>query len=234
MMTPTQRAAEAPSSAGKGTQSISPVPPKSSPGRSFGDVLHGRSGRADDASLESGERSAPTLRGRLGRGVRADGTQGSDDETLTPFRMPASVLLAPTPLSRPSLAASGSMEGARAIADRIVEAARVETGRPGHVELVMRTRDEVLGGLEVRVRMEHGIIHATFATAQPEVRATLEAQAGALRECLLARGLVVGDIHVAEGRAPTSERERERERQRERQREQTSDGGAHGHPRDAP
>jgi flagellar hook-length control protein FliK len=97
---------------------------------------------------------------------------------------------------RPRFQASPVAEAAQAIADRVVQSARLEAKPSGRLEFVVEMRPEVLGGLEVRVRFEGGQVHAVFGAAAPEVRAVLEAQCHALRGALQERGLQVGEIRV--------------------------------------
>lgn len=177
-------------------------------GRSFAQVM-----RAHADESEGGGR--PEGRGPARRKLATE----VDEESLAAFRAPPCVLLAPPLLSRPTAPASGAVVAARAIAERIVEAARVETGRPGRVDFVLQTRDDVLGGLEVRVRVEHGIVHASFTSGQPEVRAALEGQFNTLRDALTHRGLAVGELQVADGRAHDREREQREHRDGRHRRE---------------
>jgi flagellar hook-length control protein FliK len=132
---------------------------------------------------------------RPSRGLARAATE-AEGEVLPSFHVPPPILQAPPPIVRPAVERSPVVDAAQAIADRVVQAVRLEAHPSGRMEFVLEMRPEVLGGAEVRVRVEAGRVHALFAVQQPEVRATLEAQAHLLRSALEERGLEVGEVAV--------------------------------------
>jgi flagellar hook-length control protein FliK len=159
----------------------------------FGEVLERKRRRGEPSAGEpfaSFSSNTSTREGTIAS--RSD----ADDAALAPFNVPASILLPPAPLARPVTEATHHIDAAQAIAQRIVDSVRIES-TASRVEMVVETRTDVLGGVEIRVRHEHGQIHASFATAQPEARALLEAQLGTLRDALSQRGLLLAEVTVA-------------------------------------
>lgn len=198
--------ASASSSAGDASSKAGPA----SGGRSFGEVLRGSGGgRRDEAADGSGEREWPGGFGgaRDRRGFAADGEL---EGLLGAFRVPPSILCAPPLIARPTFEQRGGVEAAQSLADRVVERVHLEANPSGRLEFVMETKADVLGGVEIRVRIEGGQVHASFATAHPEARATLEAQLGVLREAMVAKGLHVAEVITTEPRRPHEERGRDR------------------------
>lgn len=159
----------------------------------FGEVLERKRPRGEPSAGEPFA-SVSSNAGARERTIAA--RSDADDAALAPFNVPASILLPPAPLARPASEAAHHIDAAQAIAQRIVDSVRIES-TASRVEMVVETRADVLGGVEIRVRHEHGQIHASFATAQPEARALLEAQLGTLRDALSQRGLQLAEVTVA-------------------------------------
>lgn len=179
------------------------APAAEAPGKqsgSFADALERvrKRGAQGDAQGRPRDPGAPTGKDRPSA-PRAGEDAGIG---LAPFRVAPSVLQPPPPVVRPVVDRSALVEAAQAIADRIVGAVRLEAAPTGRLELVLELRPEVLGGMEIRVRVEAGRVHAVLAVQQPEVRAALEAQVVVLRQALADRGLRVGEVVVADARRP--------------------------------
>lgn len=172
-----------------------PTPPAQG-GTAFREVLERK--RRD---REEGDRPAPE--GEPSLRTRGPQKAGGEAGPLQPFHLPPPVLHPPPPIVRPAGPRAELVEAAQAIADRVVQAVSLQADPAGRLEFVLDLRPEVLGGLEVRVRMEAGRVHALFAAQQPEVRAVIEAQVGVLRQALERRGLQVGDIEVADRQRPS-------------------------------
>lgn len=175
--------------------------PQQAPSKSFAEVLRGK--EAQGAAHAAGAASDPDgERGGFGDALekprRSLSIEADESGAFAAFRIPPSILQRPADIARPTLERSGVASAAQAIADRVVETVRIEANPSGRLEFVMETKADVLGGAEIRVRVEDGRVHATFASARPEVRAVLESQAGALRDALVARGLSVGEVVVTE------------------------------------
>lgn len=141
----------------------------------------------------------PKLRGAVSEGE----TPGTP---LVAFHLPLPILHPPAPIARPPFEGSAFLSTAQAIAERVVQAAALEARPGGRLEFVVELRPEVLGGLEIRVHLQDGRVHALLASREPEVRALVEAQVHLLRQALEGRGLAVAEIAVSERRAREDDR----------------------------
>jgi len=121
-------------------------------------------------------------------------------EGLAPFHPPPPALLPPPAAVAPPHAGSAAARAeAAALADRLVQSMRVgRVGRDGHeVRLRLRAADslDASSGLEIRLRHEGGLVHATFV-AESTSRAEAERIASALERELEERGVALGSVSI--------------------------------------
>lgn len=176
-------------------------------------------GRSQDAQtsnarLEDRKESSDTAASKLGGagGARAEkgdlktdadkggGQQGGKDKGGEPaaaasFRFnPA--LMAPVSVQKKNETQSSDKlrKAAAEIAQKIVERVRVGTNALGKMEFQIDLKNDVLGGMSVKVSSKNGKITAVFSGSDKNVLKMLEEQSESLKTALGARGLTLESL----------------------------------------
>ncbi len=107
-------------------------------------------------------------------------------------------LMAPVPIAKQKdLAGSDRLRRiANEIAQKIVERVRVGTNALGHSEFQIDLRNNVLGGLSVKVSAHGGKIRAVFKGSDKEVMKLLKDGEASLKAALEGRGLTLEDFVI--------------------------------------
>jgi hypothetical protein len=147
------------------------------------------------AAPEKGDLKADADKGGQG----GNQGSGSDKKSDVPagFRFnPA--LMAPVPVAKKNdIAGSDRLRRIAAeIAQKIVERVRIGTNALGNAEFQIDMRDNVLGGMTVKISAKNGKISAVFSGRDKDVLKMLEEQEESLKGALSARGLTLEKFKV--------------------------------------
>lgn len=166
--------------------------------------LEDRKESSDNASSKMGGAggSARAEKGDLKADAdKGGGQQGGKDKGAEPaaasFRFnPA--LMAPVSVQQKN-ATQGSdklRKAAAEIAQKIVDRVRVGTNALGKMEFQIDLKNDVLGGMSVKVSSKNGKITAVFSGSDRDVLKMLEEQSEQLKTALSARGLTLESLKI--------------------------------------
>ena len=162
--------------------------------------LEDRKESSDSASSKAGAAggSARAEKGDLktdadkGGGQQGGKDKGGEPAAAASFRFnPA--LMAPVSVAKPNPTQSSDKlrKAAAEIAQKIVERVRVGTNATGKMEFQIDLKNDVLGGMSVKVSSKNGKITAVFSGSDKDVLKMLEEQSESLKTALSARGLTL-------------------------------------------
>ncbi len=161
--------------------------------------LDERKESSDNASSKmGGAGGARAEKGDLKTDADKGGQQGGSDKgggepaAASTFRFnPA--LMAPVSVQKKNETQSSDKlrKAAAEIAQKIVERVRVGTNATGKMEFQIDLKNDVLGGLSVKVSSKNGKITAVFSGSDRDVLKMLEDQSESLKTALSARGLTL-------------------------------------------
>ena len=83
-----------------------------------------------------------------------------------------------------------------AILQQIVQYCRIVTRTDGDKEMVMKLRDEIFRGMDIRIALVKGKIEATFTTDHPDVQRLFNAEKGKIIKALAEKSIDVRQINV--------------------------------------
>lgn len=167
--------------------------------------LEDRKESSDSASsrLGGGSGSARAEKGELktdtdkGGGQQGGKDKGGEPAAVASFRFnPA--LMAPVSVQKKNETQSSDRlrKAAAEIAQKIVERVRVGTNATGKMEFQIDLKNDVLGGMSVKVSSKNGKITAVFSGSDKEVLKMLEEQSESLKTALGARGLTLESLKI--------------------------------------
>jgi flagellar hook-length control protein FliK len=165
--------------------------------------LEDRKESSDSASSKAGAASgsARAEKGDLktdadkGGGQQGGKDKGGEPAATASFRFnPA--LMAPVSVQKKNETQGSDKlrKAAAEIAQKIVERVRVGTNALGKMEFQIDLKNDVLGGMSVKVSLKNGKITAVFSGSDKNVLKMLEEQSESLKTALSARGLTLESL----------------------------------------
>ena len=151
-------------------------------------------GASGSARAEKGDLKADADKGG---GQQGGKDKGAEPAAAASFRFnPA--LMAPVSVQQKN-ATQGSdklRKAAAEIAQKIVDRVRVGTNALGKMEFQIDLKNDVLGGMSVKVSSKNGKITAVFSGSDRDVLKMLEEQSEQLKTALSARGLTLESLKI--------------------------------------
>ena len=160
------------------------------------DNANKNNGVGGGAKAEKGDLKTDADKG--GGGQQGGGNKDKGDAQMAPAFRYNPALMAPVNVQKKNETQSSDRlrKAASEIAQKIVERVRVGTNAAGKMEFQIDLKNDVLGGMSVKVSAKNGKITAVFSGSDKEVLKMLEENSESLKTALGSRGLTLESLKI--------------------------------------